>query len=172
MCFLTSADAAADPPVNHASAIPFELSGEITVRSRAAGLLQNQNVSRPSVTVVMVQPTSSFTFNTSACPMKWLSQHISDIIVSDDNISSFLTCCKRGGDVLCALNSQSTKIIETLLMYSCQATGTQSTLGALWGVKAKPPLDDNLEHRRIQVKSKALRGDYRQPGWCMGWRDG
>ena len=42
MCFRTSADAAADPPVNPALAMTFELSGEITVRSRAAGLLQNQ----------------------------------------------------------------------------------------------------------------------------------
>ena len=39
MCFRTSAD---DPPVNPASTITFELSGEITVRSRAAGLLRNQ----------------------------------------------------------------------------------------------------------------------------------
>ena len=98
MCFRTSADAAADPPVNPASAMTFELSGEITVRSRAAGRsaaepVGNQNVSWPSATVVMAQPTSSFTLNTYACLTKRLSQYVSDVVVSYDNISLSLTSC-------------------------------------------------------------------------------
>ena len=75
MCFWTSADAAADPPVNPASAMTFELSGEITVRSRAAGLLQNQLGTKMSAGLVRrlswlnPLPASHLTLM-PACPTK------------------------------------------------------------------------------------------------------
>ena len=63
------------------------------MRSRVAEPVGNKNVSQPSATVVIAQPTSSFIFNAYACPTKKLSQYISDVIVSYDNISLSLTSC-------------------------------------------------------------------------------
>ena len=96
-CFLTSADAAADLPVNPTSAMTFELSGEIAVKSRAAGLLQYKLETNMSTGLVRqlswLNPLSASHLTLMPAQQKCLNQYISDIIVSYDNTSLSLTCC-------------------------------------------------------------------------------
>ena len=59
---------------------------------------QNQPVNLSPCQVPMAQPTSSFTFNTNACPMKWLSQYISYIMTTSPPLLHVVAWCPKGSE--------------------------------------------------------------------------
>eukprot|EP00731_Ephydatia_muelleri_P038426 Em0758g1a len=96
-CFLSSAATAADPAVRPASEIKVGLSGDTTVRSKAAGLPQSHVEARMSAGRVFRSscpsplPASALTLM-QACTMAGLKHYIPELVVPGYSITTSLTC--------------------------------------------------------------------------------
>ena len=92
-CFLSSAATAADPAVlRPASEIKVGLSGDTTVRSKAAGLPQSQLEARMSAGRVFRSSCPSPLPASDASMMAGLKHYIPELVVPAYSITTSLTC--------------------------------------------------------------------------------
>ena len=91
-CFLSSAATAADPAVRPASEIKVGLSGDTTVRSKAAGLPQSQLEARMSAGRVFRSSCPSPLPGAYAGTMAGLKHYIPELVVPGYSITTSLTC--------------------------------------------------------------------------------
>ena len=129
------AAAVADTP---ASKKVTGLSGEVMDTSNAAFLpkkqLGSKNVRWTGLAVVSDKIVANFHLNPYVSPTTGLHQDVPNPIMAGDHITTIL-----------AGNCMVAKVIKC-------TTWAQCTLGALQGVKSKPPFDGNLENWWIHVK--------------------
>ena len=92
-CFLSSAATAADPAVRPASEIKVGLSGNTTVRSKAAGLPQSQLEARMSAgRVFRSSCPTGLCLGADAGTMAGLKHYIPELVVPGYSITTSLTC--------------------------------------------------------------------------------